>query len=234
MQLKRLQHYFAEYRKYLQRADARERLYIWESQRCFQEKWDMDAEDWPAMYDNALQNSHTRRLWKREAYEPKQMMLELARLQPDFAHHMFSGLFNEEKNLESRASRFVYYCDMLLQEYREQHPRSIENSHYHDDDYHMVFLYLAFRYPDRYTLYDAPAFTRLLELLGSPDIPRTNDVERFAKVSTTLYKLLRKEEGLLDLHRRRLQEGLHFMGESLLVVYDFYQFCTDPRSGAQP
>lgn len=233
MQLKRIQHFFGEYRKFLEQPGARNRMYIWESQRIFQENWDMDAEDWPAMYDSALQNSQTRRLWKREAYEPKRMMLELARMQPDFVRHMFSGLFNEEKQLEGRASRFVYYCDMLLQEYKEQHPRSIENNHYHDDDYQMVSLYLAFRYPEKYTLYDAPAFTRLLELLGSGDIPRANDIERFAKVMQTLYKLMQKEEGMLDLHRRRLQEGLHYTGESLLVLYDFYQFCAHPPRWVQ-
>ena len=233
MQLKRIQHYFQEYRKYLQSGQALERIHIWESQRIFQEKWDMDAEDWPAMYDSALKNSHTRRMWKREAYEPKHMMLELARMQPDFVRHMFTDLFNEEKGLEGRASRFVYYCDMLLQEYKEAHPRSIENNHYHDDDYQMVSLYLAFRYPEKYTLYDARAFIRLLEKLGSGDIPRANDVERFAKVMQTLYKLMQKEEGLLELHRQRLQEGLHYQGESLLVMYDFYQFCTDSRSGVK-
>lgn len=231
MQLKRIHHYLRQYRQYLSTPKARElRLYIWESQRIFQEKWDMDAEDWPGMYDSALQNSQTKRLWKREAYEPKRMMLELARMQPDFVRHMFFDLFNEEKSLEGRVGRFVYYCDMLLQEYKDAHPRSIDNNHYHDDDYQMVSLYLAFRYPDRYTLYDANAFRLLMKKLGSGDIPRANDMERFAKVMNTLYKFMEKEEGLLSLHQRRLDEGRHYTGESLLVAYDFYQYCTDPAS----
>ncbi len=231
MQLKRIQHYLQQYRKYLSTVKAKEqRLYIWESQRLFQENWDMDAEDWPAMYDGALQNSRTKRLWKREAYEPKRMMLELARMQPDFVRHMFFDLFNEEKSLEGRVGRFVYYCDMLLQEYKDKYPRSIDNNHYHDDDYHMVSLYLAFRYPERYALYDAGAFRLLLEKLGSGDIPRANDMERFAKVMNTLYKFMQKEEGLLELHRKRLVGGVHYTGESLLVLYDFYQYCTDPGS----
>lgn len=234
MQLKRLQHYLRQYRKYLLTPEARERrLYIWESQRIFRENWDMDADDWAAMYDGALQNSRTRRLWKREAYEPKRMMLELIRMQPDFVRSMFFDLFNEEKSLEGRVGRFVYYCDMLLQEYKDKHPRSVDNNHYHDDDYGMVSLYLAFRYPDRYTLYDPRGFRSLLEKLGSGDIPRANDMERFAKVVHTIYKFMQKEEGLLELHRQRLAEGLHYTGESLLVVYDFYQCCADPSSGIE-
>lgn len=234
MQLKRIQHYLQQYRKYLSTPKAKEqRLYIWESQRIFQQNWDMDADDWPAMYDGALQNSQTKRLWKREAYEPKRMMLELARMQPDFVRHMFFDLFNEEKELEGRVGRFVYYCDMLLQEYKDKHPRSIDNNHYHDDDYGMVSLYLAFRYPDQYTLYEPDAFRQLLQKLGSGDIPRANDMERFAKVMKTLYKFMQKEEGLLERHRRRLMEGAHYTGESLLVVYDFYKYCTEPGSGVE-
>jgi len=232
MQLKRIQHYLAEYRRYLQRPAARrQRLHIWESQRLFQDNWDADAEDWAAMYDASLQNSATKRLWKREAYEPKRMMLAFIRMQPDFVRHMFFDLFNEDKSLEGRAGRFVYYCDMLLQEYKDKHPRSIDNNHYHDDDYQMVSLYLAFRYPEHYTYYDAAAFRSLLEKLGSTDLPAANDIERFAKVMRTLYKMMQQEEGLLELHQKRLDPRQHYQGESLLLVYDFYQTVTDSSSG---
>lgn len=225
MQLKQIQHYFGEYRNYLKsRAATTERLPIWESQRIFQENWDKDAGDWPEMYDRSLQNSTTKRLWKREAYEPKRMMLELMRMQPDFTRHMFIDLFNEDKSLEGRASRFVYYCDMLLQEYKEKNPRSIDNNHYHDDDYQMASLYLAFRYPDRYAYYDATAFRQMLEKLGSTQLPAANDVERYAKVTQTLYKLMAKEDGLLQLHQRRLQPGVHYTEESRLVIWDFCKF----------
>ncbi len=232
MQLKRIQHYLAEYRRYLQSRDAREQgLAIFESQRIFQENWDPEAEDFAAMYDACLQNSTTRRLWKRHAYEPKRMMLEFIRMQPDFVRQMFLDLFNEEKSLEGRASRFVYYCDMLLQEYRDKHPRSIDNNHYHDDDYQMVTLYLSFHYPERYAYYQAGRFRQLLEQLGSTDLPAANDVERFAKVMQTLYKLMQKEDGLLELHRARLDERRHYAEDSLLAVYDFYQTITEPDSG---
>lgn len=225
MQLKQIQHYFGEYRNYLKsRAAKNEPLPIWESQRIFQNSWDKDAADWPGMYDRSLQNSTTKRLWKREAYEPKRIMLELMRMQPDFTRHMFTDLFNEEKSLEGRASRFVYYCDMLLQEYKEKNPRSIDNNHYHDDDYQMVSLYLAFRYPDRYAYYEAPAFRKMLEQLGSTQLPETNDIERYAKVTQTLYKLMSKEDGLLELHQRRLQTGIHYTDESRLVIWDFCKF----------
>lgn len=225
MQLKRIQATFAEYQQYLKSDKAQsERLPIWESQRVFQERWDLDAEDLAEMYDRSLYNSTTKRLWKREAYEPKRLMLALMQMQPDFTRHMFVDLFNEDKSVEGRAGRFVYYCDMLLQEYKDKHPRSIDNNHYHDDNYQMVSLYLAFQYPHKYAYYDTDAFRLMLEKLGSTQLPQTNDLERYAKVTQTLYKLMEKEEGLLELHQQRLDPGLHYMEESRLVVWDFCKF----------
>jgi len=231
MQLKRIKYYIEEYKRFLESKDREARLYVWESQRIFQEEWNEEAADWQAMYDTSLQNSQTRRLWKREAYEPKDMMLKLIALQPDYASQMFNDLFDEGKSLEGRASRFVFYCDTLLEAYKEANPLKIENNHYHDDDYHMVFLYLSFRYPERYTLYDADGFRHLLEKLGSTDVPKANDVERFAKVMQTLHKFLQKEEDILNLHQKRLQQGKHYTGESLLLVYDFYQCIAQPWRG---
>jgi hypothetical protein len=224
MQLKQLRYYIEQYHQYLNTRQNDIHLHIWESQRIFQEVWDDEATDWGNMYDRALQNSTTKRLWLREAYEPKAMMQKLIAFQPDFARNMFEDLFNEDKQLEGRVSRFTFYCDTLLEAYREEYPLKIDNSHYHHDDYHMVFLYLAFRYPQRYTLYDATAFRQLLQTLGSHDIPKVNDVERFTKVVHTLHKFLRKEEALITAHQRRLQEEIHYLDDSLLLVYDFYQF----------
>jgi len=224
MQLKLIRQQFEAFRQYLQSRRGQKRLYIWESQRIFQENWDLQVPDLAAMYDSSLENSQTRRLWNRENYEPKRMMLEFIRLAPDFVRSMFRELFDESKSLDLRCSRFVFYCDELLENYKKEYPHRIENNHYHDDDYHMVFLYLAFRYPDRYALYDFQAFFNTLKKLGVAQLPPTNDVERYAKVTRTLYNLMQKEEGLMQLHRKRLRPE-HYAGESYLLVYDFYVFC---------
>lgn len=228
MQLKRIQHYIHRYQNFLESDQAIDRLHIWESQQVFQQIWDMDREDLSQMYDHSLQNSKTKRLWKREAYEPKRIMQEFWELQPELVRHYFFDLFNEDKQIDGRADRFVYYCDELLKEYIKENPNSIENSHYHNDNYWMVSLYLTFRYPDIYCLYDSFTFRALLRKLGSPDIPKTNDLPRFFKVMRTLYNFLQKEEKLMELHQQRLEPGRHYTEKSLLLVYDFYQFCTLP------
>ena len=224
MQLKKVNHYFEAYKGFLKSAKALDRLYIWESQKIFQENWDLEATNFADMYDLSLQNSQTRRLWKRENYEPKHIMSLFIDLQLDYVLYMFKDLFKEEKSIEGRVDRFVFYCDQLLQDYKQSHPRSIENNHYHDDNYQMISLYLAFRFPDQYTYFDAEGFKILLQKLGSTDIPKTNDFGRFCKVVRTLNKLMAKDAEILELHQKRLLPN-HYQEESLLLIYDFYQFC---------
>ncbi len=225
MQLKKIEYYLNLYKDFLLRQESVERLFAWESQKIFQDHWDIDAHDFGEMYDRSLENSQTRRLWKREHYEPKRLMLEFIALEPEMVRQAFQNLFNEEKDIEARVDRFVFYCDELLRAYKEKYPRSVENNHYHGDNYAMISLYLAFRYPDKYTLYDHEAFRKLLQLLGSGDIPQAADFARFSKIMRTLYTFLQKKPELLELHQKRLDPRRHLTRESFLLVWDFYQFC---------
>ena len=227
MNLNKLQNYIADYKTFLQRDPQRNNLlYKWESVQHFQDNWDIAAPDFGAMYNRSLQNSQTRRIWKRENYDAKGMMLKFIQMAPDFVRDMFKDLFLEERDIVGRADRFVFHCDELLREYKEQNPRSIENNHFHDDGYGMVSWYLSFRYPEAYAPHNFAAFQQLLQLLGTRDVPQIADFGRFCKVARTLYKMLEKEGTVLDLHQKRLNHELLYKEKSLLVVEDFYLFVT--------
>ena len=226
MNLKLIQQYAADFKAFLQTEAALKSLFAWESQRYFYENWQQDAEDFHSMYDNALQNSETRRLWVRQAYFPKKRMLEFIDMQPEFVRSMFQELYNEEKELQGRVDRFLFYCDELFREYQEKHPKTIETEHFHRDEYQMISLYLAFRYPDQYALYDFDAFQKTLKLLLVAKIPLTHDLERYFKVLRTLFKLLTKDEELVKAHQKRLDPGKHYMQPSLLLAWEYIRFCS--------
>ena len=230
MQLKRLQYYVKAYTRFLYRQEAEERLYMWESQAVFQEYWNLNSPDWPTMYDNALQNTTNRRLWKRESFEPKRIMLLFFSMEPEYVIQAFRDLLNEGKSVDSRMDRFVFYCDELLAMYKDRHPHSIENNHYHANDYDMISLYLSFCYPQYYAPYNLERFTSLLKRLGVGNLPKANDPIRFFKVVNTIYKLMQKEEELMSANRRRIEKQRKcFQGESLLLVHDFICYVTDPK-----
>lgn len=223
MQLKKIQEYIQQYKSFLRTRRAYDNLYKWEALKNFQQHWDISAPNLAEMYNNSLHCSQTKRLWKREAYYPKQMMLKFMAMESDYIQLMFKDLFNEDKDIEGRIDRFIFYCDNALQEFKEANPRSIENNHHHDDNYQIISLYLGFRYPEQYTMYDYEGFKNLLIKLGSRDIPKVNDIGRFFKIMRTLYKMMQKDEELMQLHRRRLHPDKHYQGDSLLLVEEFYK-----------
>jgi len=227
LQLKLVKQYFAEYARFLRKQEAEKRLYIWESQAVFQENWNNEAEDWLAMYDASLQNSTNRRLWKRESFEPKRLMMLFLEMEPEYVKQAFRDLFNEEKSVDGRMDRFVFYCDELLSMYKDRHPHSIENNHYHGNDYDTISLYLSFRFPADYTPYSLERLITLLRKLGVGNLPQANDPIRYFKVMRTLQKLMQKEDDILEAHQARMGDERLYQGESLLLVHDFVCYVTE-------
>lgn len=225
MQLKLIQSLFSEFKDRLRSGSADEWLFLWESQNIFQQHWNAEAPDMRAMYDASIDSPVSRRLWSRENYAPKFMMLQFAEIEPEMLRHMFRDLFNEAKDIEARLDRFVFYCNEMLAAYKARNQKPAWNRHFHDDDYFMVSLYLAFRYPGLYAPYDHQAFVRLLRRIGSGDIPAANDPARFFKVARTLYTMIQKNEEIIPLHAQRLDAGKHYTGDSLLLVYELAQCC---------
>lgn len=226
MQLHKIQEYLNAYTEWLSSPAAEARLYYWESQAHWHNHWDMDALNFAEVYDKSLQNSVTKRLWNREAYAPKQLLIEFIAMEPHFVHSMFKDLFNEEKEILGRVDRFVFYCDQLLTQYRQLHPKGFHPSHFHDDGYEIVSLYLSFQYPDHYAPYQAERQRSLLQKLGAINIPLAGDFPRHVKVMRTLQNFINKKEELLAAHQARLAPN-HYAEESLLLAFDFGCFVVE-------
>lgn len=226
MQLKRLNELLEQFKIHIRSAQHEDAVMLWETQQLFQNNWDTEAPRLAEMFRQSLENSISRRYWSRELYAPREMMLEFIALDEEMVRIMFRDLFNENKEVDGRMDRFVFYCNEMLQAYKEKHQRPPHNRHYHDDNYTMVSLYLTFRFPDRYAPYEHEAFVHLLRSLHSPDIPVVNDPARWFKVARTLLTLMKKDPELMSLHSQRLEPGRHFEGESLLLAYEFCKWCS--------
>ena len=222
MNLKKLQEAIAHFKKHLRSKNRFDYLYLFEAQRNWQEAWDVGLPDLALVYDRSLQNTQTRRLWKRENYEPKAMMLKFIGLQEDLVRDMFGDLFDESKEIIGRVDRFLFHADVLLEAYKDKNRTTIENRHFHDDDYQIISLYLALEFPDLYAYYQFRSFRRFLVVIGSLDVPEINDLGRFFKVMRTVYKFLEKDEEVLSLHKSRLDNNKHYVDKSLLLATEMY------------
>ena len=142
MQLRLFEQYKAAFVQKMRSARFYAEDYKWENLSNFQAHWDVLTDDFGGMYDRSLNSTISRKLWNSEQYFPKKMMLKFIEMQPEFMCLAFKDLLNEDAEVSGRMSRFVYYCDEMLANWREKHPRQIETSHFHED-YRMVSLYLA-------------------------------------------------------------------------------------------
>jgi hypothetical protein len=223
MLLNKIQDNIGAYKKWLQSQRFHPNMYKWESVQIFQDQWNMNDKDIVDMFDRAIQNTETRRMWQTENWYPKKMMLEFWRYEPQSTHMMFDDLFNETREVEGRVGRFIFGCDALLRDYKSDHPATVENNHYHGD-FRMIAIYLAFRYPDSYAPYNFPVFQQALTALGARDIPQQNDLGRYFKVLRTLMNFLEKDGTVSQAFQRHLNAKKHYMGKTLLVAEDFCGF----------
>lgn len=227
MNLQKIENYITQFKKQLTRRASQHSLFKWESLHNFQKNWDLENDDLAAMYNRSLQNTQTVRLWKDRQYFPKQIMLLFCEMQPDYVDFAFKDLFNEEKSIDGRVDRFIFYCDELLAAYKEKNPLKVENNHYHH--YRIISLYLCFRYPEQYTLYNFDVFKKTMQNLGSRAIPKINDIERYFKICRTLWKFLEKDEQVWALHQRRINPSIHYTEKSLLLVEEFCEMIANSR-----
>lgn len=166
-----------------------------------------EGEDLKTRYDLALRSEISQRWWKRENYRPKEIMLMLIDADPELAGIAFKDLANETATLDGRLSRFNFYAEELLQMHRQRHPRATET--YHHQDARMLSLYLAGISPEQYALYPGlETFQIFCKKVGSPDIPIVDDLVRYNKVASIIFKFLQKQECYKDLLIRRT-DGRH-------------------------
>lgn len=223
MNVQKLKAAIQDYTNWLKSSNQIPNLHCWEALYHWQNNWDTENPALAVCYEKSLQSQESRRLWNREHFFPKEIMFKLIQTQPDFARRAFKALFDEEKEIENRISLFKFFCDEMLKEYKSGKKESIENNHYHDNN-EMIFLYLAFQFPEQYTLYHYPSFRTCLEKVGSLNPPGPYDLTRFVKISRALWKWMQEDEECLPSLEQKLSKTHYYHKNCMLAVYDFYRF----------
>ncbi len=227
MVLARIQEAIERYQQWLLQLRSHPFDYEWEVIQHFQQHWNPQAPDCAAMFDACLQNSRTRRLWQEDHWQPKRMMLLFWKMAPMTVSALFDDLFNETRDLEARISRFLFGCDTLLADYKQAHPTTVENHHYHDD-YRMIALYLSCRYPELYGFYQFEIFQGALRAFDARNIPQHHDLPRYFKVLRSLTTFIDKAPRVAQRLAELLPPKHCYPGRTLLVAADFCRFVARP------
>jgi len=223
VQLNLLKAYLEAYQNQLEQNQKFYNEVLWDIQRNFSKNWDVEAPDFLEMYRLSLDSKVSRRLWKLKNGDAKSRMMELLEIDQEFGRRLFKGLLDPEKDLSYRISHFQFGCQVLMDEFRKQYPKSIETDHLHVNN-HMTTLYLALSYPQQYALLYSDIFISFMTKVGVKDLPVPNDYDRFFKVMKTVFGIISKEESLIARCLEVLPEKYHDLGICQFVTTDFYRW----------
>lgn len=136
--------------------------YKWEAVQHFQDNWDIDAEDFGAMFAEATKKHYN--LLASGNYFPQAMILEFATVDVERTRSMFRNLYNESLDLKSRIKSFIDEANSLRQ--------LDSNWKNHYQDLHAISVYLTFMYPERYFIYKYTELKNYVNNLGDNFVVR--------------------------------------------------------------
>lgn len=228
MNVAKLKERIEGYKAYLRNDRDLEWIHIWESANNFKLKWEIAAPKFAEMYASAFRNDTTQRLWKRENWTPLEIMNQLSSDREGEVRELFQELFDEVFAPNSRIVHFKKGLDNLLVDYKKEHWTWAENNHYHSDN-EMIFLYLGFRFPEQFTLWNFPAFYQMMMSLDVREEPIPYDLDRFIKATNIWNAFLDKDPEIETLIKKRLRPALHYLAGNRIKVFEFYMICTGTR-----
>lgn len=130
----------------------------WEAVKCFQDNWNIDAEDFAEMLKRSLAKTHN--LLGTSNIYPRQMIEGFAEQAPDKVKMMFIALFDEKNNVAERILHFKEQSGQLLKEYCND-----AKNHYQNEN--VISTYLWLMYPDKYYIYKFGEIKSCTEVLQS-------------------------------------------------------------------
>lgn len=160
--------------------------------RCFQARWNEEADDVAAMLSDALAESH-HLLFKGYFFNPHKEMLAFAQAEPEATRHALRSLFDEKEPLIERICRFEAETARLFEQHRALVANAVPRRSSHGN-YYTACVYLFLRYPDRHPLYSPRRLKALDQATGygcSYRIAHPESVTRFAELCEALKPALR-------------------------------------------
>ncbi len=208
-----LRNYISEYEKEFARISDQE-IYKWRAVKQFQDTWDPDADDFSEMLKLAL--SETKNLMAAGNYWPREMIIRIAKKQPQLVKEMFINLFDEEIDLLERID--------LFQKGSKGLNASLAEDKNDFQDHRAVLVYLSLRFPEIYYFYKFEMFKVFCEKVGDDFKPKKghkSNIVQFLEMCITIRDEIRSNNNLLKLHKERIKESEYFDAESNILTQDF-------------
>jgi len=192
--------------KTLIREDHNEKeLYKWRLINDFQEKWDIEA-------DNFAEMAQSIEFGNLLDYRSK-TLIHFVEDYPEEARSLFKMLYDETIPLKKRVDDFGQEAEELV---REHYP---DKGSFQDE--RTIATYLTFRYPDKYTFYKYSFYSDYTNLL---EIDRPSAGKRYIHylelVEEFIDEFISKDEELVELSRNTLTEDCYIDDNLNILAQD--------------
>lgn len=197
----RLKEVLVEYKKQFVQKQWPDENFKWEAVKCFQDNWDVNADDFSGMLKKSL--SKTDALLASPNNFPAQMIIKFAEIVPEEVRSMFLVLFDESRDVYERIDTFKQKSYGLLERYG-----SGAKHHYQKEN--PICTYLWLRYPDKYYVYKFREVKAVSDELQSDYIFKTgdytNNIRNFLAFYNEICAELQQDEELKNILASQITE----------------------------
>ena len=203
--------------------------YKWKAIKCFQDNWNIEADDFTAMLDKSL--SATANLLMSMHFYPRGMIVEFSKHDPEAVRHMFRQLFDESIDLEERLIAFMEASENIRIKYGED----VWGMHYQSAN--AISTYLWLKYPDKYYIYKYGEVKAVAKALGSDYKPSkgkpSSMIGGLALYDEIRLELLADKE-LMDMFRASLNDDCYPDYKAITLTIDFGYYVSQLSKGVNP
>lgn len=208
-----LKQYIEDYKLDFDRVNQEE-IYKWKAVKCFQDNWNIDADNFYGMLMTSL--SQTKNLMDSGQYFPFRMIIQYAEHRPKEVRRLFENLYDEEEDLFERINSFQTEINAINKEL-------FKNKKSYQDP-RAIIVYLVLRYPERYFFYKFEMFKQFsekLELVYRPIKGHIENIGHFNSQCELIRYELSLDQELLKLHKNRITSDCYYDENLNILTQDF-------------
>ena len=170
----------------------------WQALKCFQDNWDIEAEDFGEMMDRAFKNVGG--LLTSAKYFPYSMIRGFVDIDKETVRGMFKELYDESIDVCERIKNFKFQSGELLKKTKAQNHFQAESA---------ISVYLWLRYPEKYYIYKYSEEKSVAKVLESEVSFKAGDYENnmrnFLKLYDEITIVLKEDIEFLQIADRKIK-----------------------------
>ena len=189
-------------------------IYKWKAVKCFQDNWNLDAENFSKMLIASFKM--TENLLLSGQYFPLRMLKYYSVHQPTKLRKLFKNLFNEDEGIIERVTNFKNGISKINDELLPG-KKSYQ-------DHRAIIVYLTLRYPERYFFYKFKMFKQFsekLDLIYKPIKGHKENIGHFNSQCEIIRHELSLDQKLIMLHKNRISYDCYFDENLNILTQDF-------------